>query len=379
MKRFLVLVTVSLLVIAATLISAQDSGILTYGTVIQGVVGADNAPTQYMFSGTAGDVVSIRVNGASTGMDPNVRLVGPSGETLAANDNLLAAFERSAVLTYRLPVSGNYTIIVSGTTGNYVLTLSLNEAATTTTRLEVGRPVGVVLPQPAGLQVYSFNTDPVNTTTLLIDANPLVVDAYLEVLDANGQQVALLRGDLDNACLSFGPGDQLNEVRIAAAPEIVGNVTLTLGRGPCIVGTQPPVPVVVPPFQVTPINGACTIGSSGNFNVRTGPGLQNAILVVWPAQQPLVVTGVSADGQWYSVLALGSPGWVARSVVIAAGPCNQVPIVTPTVSLTPDSTAEVTATVDPNVTPEVTAVVTVVPPTVPVPTTETTPEVTTVP
>ena len=379
MKRFLVLVTLILLIVVASLASAQDGGILTYGTIVQGMISVDNTPTQYAFNGTAGEVVSIRVTGASTGMDPNLTLLSPTGEALAANDDLLSVFLHSAAITYRLPISGSYTIVVNGTVGTFVLALDVEPAALNRALLEFDRPISVTLPQLADAPVYVFNTNPANATTLMIDANPLAIDAYLEVRDANGQLMALLRGDLDNACLSFGPGDQLNEVYIVAAPEVVGNVTLTLGRAPCVYSTQTPPPVNVPVYQVTPINGACTIGSGANFNVRTGPGLQYSILVVWPAQQPLLVVGQSADGQWYAVQALATVGWVSTSVVAQAGACAQLPVMTPvpTVTVTPDTTAEVTATVDPTATVEVTAEVTVVP-TVAVPTVPplVTPEVT---
>lgn len=331
MKKRAFLLALLLIVGVVTLAVAQEGGALTYGTVVLGSVPADNAPVQFAFSGTAGDLVTIRVNGATTGMDPNVMLLGPTGDVLASNENLIFEFSRNAAITYRLPATGNYTIVVSGTAGDFLMSLDANPAPTITV-LELDAPMTVTLPLADQAQVYAFNTDPFAATTLLIDASSLDAEAYVEVLDANGRRVASLRGDLNNACFSFAPGDELNEIRVAAAPEIMGSLTFVLGRAPCDFSAQPAPPIQTPQgqtFEIMPIDGACTIGSRNNFNVRGGPGLQYPILIVWAARQPLQVVGQSQDGQWYVVQALGVSGWVAASVVVRAGACDQLTVVAP--------------------------------------------------
>ncbi len=354
-------ITLLIIVGVMSLAVAQDSGSLTYGSVVLGNVSTQDAQVRYSFNGTVGDVVTIRVNSASTGMDPNVTLLSPTGETIGINDNTLLDFSNNAVIFSRLFATGTYTIVVSGSPGDFLVTLDANTAPAVTV-LELDSPLNLTLPLVDQAQTFAFNTDPLNATTLLVDANGLDVDAYLEIVDANGERVASLRGDLDNACFSFSPGDELNEVRFAVSPTVAGSFTLTLGRNPCAFASAPQViqPQPTGTFQITPINGACTIGSRNNFNVRTGPGLMYPILRVWAARQPLQVVGRSQDGQWYTVQVMGVQAWVSASVVVNVGPCDQLAVIPappvptlaatiiPTQTLTPTmtTTATIQATVE---------------------------------
>lgn len=341
-----------------TMTTAQDAAPIEYGTAVVGTVSAEGTQTGYTFNGNVGDLVTVRATGVSAGMDPNLTLLGPAQELLAGNDNdLTYPASNSAAITYRLLASGTYTLLVGGTPGDFLLTLSVRPAVTMTL-LALDTPVQLALPADGGPQVFSFNTDPFSATSLLIDADPLDLNAYIEVRDATGALVATLQNNLDNACLSLAPGDELAEVTVVGLPEAAGTLTVTLGHGPCQLGPAPEAPAApVIQFQPVPIEGVCAASTVYNLNVRSGPGLQFPVLFINPARLPLQVIGLSADGQWYAVqTASGITGWVALPIVVVTGPCDQLTVVEaqepPPASPTPGlpmatPTEEVTATVDP--------------------------------
>ena len=368
--RRISLLTLCLLLVAVllphTMTTAQDVMPLEYGTAVVGNVSAEGTQTGFSLNGNVGDLVTFRATGVSAGMDPNLTLLGPVQELLAGNDNSLSnPANTAAELTYRLLATGTYTILVGGTPGDFLLTVSVRPAVTVTL-LELDTPVQLNLPAEIGPQVFSFNTDPFAATSLLIDTDPLDLNAYIEVRDATGALVATLQNNLDNACLSMGPGDELAEITVVGLPETAGTLTVTMGRGPCQLGPAPET-VVVPVLQFQPvaIEGVCAASTVYNLNVRSGPGLQFPVLLINPARLPLQIIGLSADSQWYAVQTVsGVLGWVAAPIVVIVGPCDQLAVVEaqepPAASPTPGlplatPTLAATATTDPAVTPTVTA------------------------
>jgi hypothetical protein len=357
-------------------ITAQSPSPIDYGTVQTGTLTDANSPAMFSFSGTAGDLLSIRVIGISPNMDPNVTLVGPSSEVLASNDNSVDDLPSlSASLTVRLTSSGTYTILVSGTPGDFLVSLE-GEPAPIFTVLELDIPFELQVPLSDEAQAFSFNTDPLSATTLLIDANPFDLDAVIAIRSSLGETVALFRGNLDNACISLSPGDELHEVRVLSQPNISGTITFTLGRGPCELGEQPAVSEQPQP-QLFPvgIEGKCAATSIHNVNVRSGPGVEFPVLTVAVARQPVEVLGTNQNGTWFFVQTASVQGWLAAPLVILTGPCGSIvnvtappvpqlsptpglPLMTPTAFAT-EGTAEATDEGTPEVTPEVSPEVTV--------------------
>jgi hypothetical protein len=309
--------------------SAQELIPIEYGTAAVNTIPADGSSVGYTFNGNVGDLVTIRAIGISPGADPTLALVGPSQQVQAINDNVLSSpFSTAAQIVFRLQESGPHTIVVGGTPGDFLLTLE-NRPSTQLVLLQLETPLEITLPVIEPAQTFVFNTDPVFATTVLLDAIPFSLDAYVELRDGTGQVISTLRGNLDNACISVGPGDQLLELSIIALPEVTGAITLTLSNAPCILGE---VPVEIPPsptpeFTPVVIEGVCAASSSRNVNIRSGPGTNYARLALLRAGLPIQVTGQSQDGQWFVVQNEFIQGWVAARVVAVTGPCAQLPVV----------------------------------------------------
>jgi uncharacterized protein YraI len=149
------------------------------------------------------------------------------------------------------------------------------------------------------------------------------------VRDGTGQIISTLRGNLDSACISVGPGDQLLELTIVALPNITGTITLTLSNAPCDLGEAPVEipPTPTPAFTPVEVEGICAASSSRNVNIRSGPGTNYARLALLLAGQPIQVTGQSQDSQWFVVQNDFIQGWVSGRVVGVTGPCAQLPVV----------------------------------------------------
>jgi uncharacterized protein YraI len=341
---------------------------------VVGTIAADNTPVTYSFNGNVGDVVTIRAVGMTLGTNPNLMLLGPAQQPLAFNENeAFAPLSTAAAIVFRLQGTGTHVVRVSGTQGDFVLSLAVRPPIRAT-NLELDTPAQVALPVAEPAQGFVFNTDPSRVTSLLIDITPADADAQIAVRNATGEAVAVLRNNLVNVCISFGPGDELHEVTVASLPVTTGTVTITLSNASCELGDVPAQVTPVPGIQFTPvpIEGACAASSPRNVNIRSGPSTNFGVVALLPASQPIQVVGQNEDGSWFAVQNEFVQGWIAASVVVLVGPCDNLPVTpidatpaaSPTPGLpaftpTPESTAEVTPTVEvtEEPTPEVTPTV----------------------
>ena len=115
--------------------------------------------------------------------------------------------------------------------------------------------------------------------------------------------------------------------------------------------TPPPTRVVSTPKPGKP--AGVVIAPSG-VNVRTGPGLEYAVIVVAPLGARGEIIGISQDGTWWVARVPGAPndqGWVSAEYVRVENAGN-VPVVQPPgiPTATPGPTAAPSATPAPNMT-----------------------------
>jgi hypothetical protein len=105
-----------------------------YGDRLTGTIDASRALYYFSFTGTAGDMVNIRMGRAAGDLDPllYLYLYGADGtpQPIVANDNQSVATTNAAIIAFTLPQTGAYLIVATragaaqGTTaGSFVLTL----------------------------------------------------------------------------------------------------------------------------------------------------------------------------------------------------------------------------------------------------------------
>lgn len=86
-----------------------------------------NGRCQYTFTGQVGDLVTIAMNGLSSGLDPRLRLFAPGGEQEAFDDNS-GGGRNSLIRGHRLRQAGRYTLRAESRTvrhGKFELSLSI--------------------------------------------------------------------------------------------------------------------------------------------------------------------------------------------------------------------------------------------------------------
>ncbi len=310
-------------------ISAQDIIPIEYGGAAVNTIPADDGAVIYTFNGSIGDLVTIRAVGISPGADPRLSLAGPNQQLLATNDNVFTLpVSTAAQIVFRIQDTGSHFIVIGGTPGDFLLTLDSRPAAQLAV-LELETPLAISFPVANPSQAYVFNTDPVFATSLLIDASPFSLDAYIELRDGTGEVISILRSNLDSTCISVGAGDQLLELTIVASPEVTGTINLTLSNASCVLGAAPVEMPPLPTPQFTPavVDGICVASSPRNVNIRTGPGTNYARLALMQARQTIQVVGQSENGQWFVVQNEFLQGWVSALIVGVTGPCAQLPVV----------------------------------------------------
>ncbi len=92
--------------------------------------------------------------------------------------------------------------------------------------------------------------------------------------------------------------------------------------------TPLPSATPAPTATLVPTPAPVVARTSGNVNVRAGPGTAYPIIGQAPAGTAFVIQGQNSAGNWWQVCCLGDkPGWVLAELLAAAGPVN-APVIT---------------------------------------------------
>lgn len=98
---------------------------LAYGRTLGGTINPSNDHDIYYFSGTAGRVISIRMNKANSSLDSYLELWSPGGSYIAHNDD--GGGNRNSWLVTTLPYNGTYRIVARSwnhsSTGAYTISV----------------------------------------------------------------------------------------------------------------------------------------------------------------------------------------------------------------------------------------------------------------
>ena len=216
---------------------AQDGTDLQYGDQISGEITAAAPEVPYTFEGSAGDMITIRMQATAEGLDSFLALVGPDGGEPLVTDDDTAGNLNSLIGPYSLPADGTYTIIATrfmrlegSSVGPFTLSLSLAQV----TPLTVNETVSVELNDAAPQMFFSFTgqagemysiearVSPESTTDLRVDVRD-PSNGYLNQGYSPAGGVALI----DPLVL---PVDGVYMVIVAAQPqggmEIASNIAL---------------------------------------------------------------------------------------------------------------------------------------------------------
>jgi hypothetical protein len=112
------------------------ASILNFGDVATGTINDSNLDDRYVFTGNADDVVTVRMEATDGNLDTYISILDEDGVEVAFNDDDfgIGGSKDSAILSFKLPADGTYTIVATrygvyygGTSGSYELTLNVNE------------------------------------------------------------------------------------------------------------------------------------------------------------------------------------------------------------------------------------------------------------
>ena len=105
---------------------------LNYGDASVGEINSQNLEDRFVFEGSAGDVVTITMSASSGDLDAYISLLNADGVEIAFNDNnIKSPDQNAAIIGFKLPNDGTYTIVATRygvyyghTSGGYELTLT---------------------------------------------------------------------------------------------------------------------------------------------------------------------------------------------------------------------------------------------------------------
>ncbi len=130
------------------------------------------------------------------------------------------------------------------------------------------------------------------------------------------------------------PGRNVIQV-VAYRGGIVGNpktITVTVRDNAALPTQTPPPPGVtpLPPTFTATADPTCRVRiNSSGINVRRGPGLNYEVITSLAFAAVVPVTGISPDGAWYQVNAVGFIGWVSTQFVTPLGFCGGIGVIAP--------------------------------------------------
>lgn len=177
-----------------------ESLTISYGDTVSGTISDATPRILYSFTGSAGDIVNIRMNQESGDLDPYLRLLDAEGISLIENDDDLTSRD-SYIEAFELPSDSTYTIVATrfqeelGTLqGDFVLILTSGEQAEPTAEtpitgssLAYGDTVSGTITQETNLLAYTFEGSAGDLVTIRMNMTQGSLDSYLILRDPNGE------------------------------------------------------------------------------------------------------------------------------------------------------------------------------------------------
>ena len=308
-----------------------QGGAIAYGQTTTASINAETPQGFFSFNGAAGDIVTAYALGWEVGFQPTLALAGATGQLAFSASDPLTPIGNDVRITYQLPQDGPYSLLVgsaNGSQGTYTITLRSAAPAISNALVDA---VTLNIPLGAPQQQYSITANPAGPVPVNIQSLTPGF-GFTAVLNApNGNVIAAINGGLETANLLIPAGEGTYTLVISSAdPAIAGDLQLSLSGASAAPAAQPQPnqpqqPSVVQPPPNDP--NACIVqaANAGGVNVRSGPGTNYNEVGSLIGEITLNATGQN-NGWYYGNFAFGT-GWVASSVTIANGPCNNLPFV----------------------------------------------------
>lgn len=376
-------------------VAAQAGQPILIGQNQTGEITAGAAAISYTLSIGAAQNVSVQVFSITTGFQPALIVLDPSGIALAQSSG---SGTGSVALPVTLGTPGAYTLVVgtaNGQPGQFLISVQPGAALTPPTPLQPGTPASSQVTATDALRAFSFTGLAGDAVVISVTGAPgAITGPVVRLKDAlSGETLALSGARMIGASFRVPAGAVNYIIEIAhggsagieaftvCASGISGGVACPAAGGGVVVVPnqaiptqvviiQPPAVATAVPTQFRPVsipaNGACSVASSqgSTINVRSAPTTTSPTVAQLPNNQIALVTGRLPDGSWYQVNFNGISGWISGSVVTVGGLCAAVPSVVPTPvggnpvipTLTPSATlpgptATATATLTPTLPP----------------------------
>lgn len=338
MRRKLIVALV-LNALLALLIGSQLNAqtTLTYGDRVLGEVSAAQPQAFFSFTAEAGDMVTVSVIGASSGMTPTLGINAPTGQQLAFNSGQFGAGLADAQITVQLPDAGVYTLQVGAPADGQGSFLLILDGQPETELPLIDSSIEVNLTGEAA-QTFAIQGDPDVALPVLIvplDSEPFTA----EIRDSSGMVLAVINGVV--AQIELPASDEQFTIWVDAPEETTVQISLR-STAPVIDSVSPQVTEEVNATPLSP--NACTVSSGSNVNVRSGAGTEYSILGTM--RNNTLVEARTSNG-WLQITFQGQAGYVFAEIVVLGGNCSNLETITVESS---NSAATPTATIDSEVT-----------------------------
>lgn len=359
-----VALALTMLLLAALPVSAQDDQILTPGAPASGRITSALGEEWRLFT-CPGDLVTVTV--VSTAFTPFLSIYTDT----AAAPLLEAVSEdgETVLATLSVEAGGVYTVSAAGERrsdrGVYSITVEYADTATLEFDtlagfLNYGAVVTGSVQSSAG-QAWALRGCAGNVVTVTATSEQFT--PYLELFDPAAQETISESVSLDasQAIIDGAVFSTTGVVELIVAGvrrSDRGVYTLTVGTAgpitavttsPAVVAPAEPAltphtPTTAAPPSTTPIPAAlCTVRSTPNLNLRSGPGTDFSVIGVLPVSSQLQPLARNADATWIEVQQpAGQRGWVAGAARFVE--CTVDLITLPIGVLPPTPTQRPTAT-----------------------------------
>lgn len=342
-RLFFGVLMVAMWLASGTVTLAQTTDI-RYGSYTAGSLDASRAQQLYSFAGTQGDLISAEVIALSGGLDPRISLLNASNTPLSVNQNdAFQAGSRDARLTYRLPETANYLLLVEAeatSAGQFLLRLE-QVLTTGIVPLTTGIPLQIVLSTATPTQLFSV--DSLNGDRLTLTSDTVGFGYVANVRNANGETLAVMNSaNFPTIEIALAPNSGSYEVEVSLANlASQGGLTLLFGIGGASPTSSDPTATPDPSGETSstdatpeasadggsalnlPANRCVAVPIGGGVNIRKTPDVNGELIgSILPGEYRFVE---GTNNTWYK---LAGEAWISSGVVKLEGPCNLLPVIT---------------------------------------------------